>query len=194
MRNLILQEFVTLDGLAAGPEDSVDFVPLATRGDQSFGREQLAFIDGIGALVLGRITYQLFASDWPGVDQGDETPFADRFNAARKVVFSKTLDRAPWGDWGEARVLKTSPAPEVADLKAQTGKDIAIFGRISVTDRRGTGRRLSTGGLPGGAGKRPLSLRRRRGAVGAPAVGDQDVRSRRGAPGVRPDPGGPPSA
>jgi hypothetical protein len=35
MRKVILQEFVTLDGLAVGPHDSVDFVPQATQGDQS---------------------------------------------------------------------------------------------------------------------------------------------------------------
>jgi hypothetical protein len=37
---VILQKFVSLDGLAAGPNDSVDFVPAATRGDRSFGQEQ----------------------------------------------------------------------------------------------------------------------------------------------------------
>ncbi|HZJ53366.1 MAG TPA: dihydrofolate reductase family protein [Myxococcaceae bacterium] len=132
MRKLILQEFVTLDGLAAGPKNSVDFVPAATRGDASFGREQLAFIETIDTMLLGRVTYELFVGYWPAVTQGDEKPFADRFNAARKLVFSKTLDRAPWGDWGEARIVKTSPERAVADLKAQTGKDIVLFGSISL--------------------------------------------------------------
>ena len=31
MRKVILQEFVSVDGLAAGPDDSVDFVPKATQ-------------------------------------------------------------------------------------------------------------------------------------------------------------------
>lgn len=132
MRKLILQEFVTLDGLAAGPENSVDFVPAATQGDQSFGREQLAFIDTIDTMLLGRVTYQLFVGYWPSVTQGDEKAFADRFNGARKIVFSRTLDRAPWGDWGEARIVGTSPAAEVSELKARAGQDIAVFGSISL--------------------------------------------------------------
>ena len=43
MRKLILQEFVTLNGLAAGPNGSVGFVPASTRGDRRFGEEQSAF-------------------------------------------------------------------------------------------------------------------------------------------------------
>src|SRR5262245_18145788 len=132
MRKLIIQEFVTLDGLASGPKKSVDFIPAPTQADQSFGREQLSLIESIDTLLLGRVTYQLFAAYWPSVTKGDDKPFADRFNVARKVVFSRTLDRAPWGDWGDARIVKTSPAREVENLKAQTGKDIAIFGSISL--------------------------------------------------------------
>ena len=47
MKHVILQEFLSLDGLAAGPDESTDFVPAATRGDRTFGREQMAFIDTI---------------------------------------------------------------------------------------------------------------------------------------------------
>lgn len=47
MRKVILQEFVTLNGLAAGQDDSVDFVPASTAGDQSFGQRQMGFIDSI---------------------------------------------------------------------------------------------------------------------------------------------------
>jgi hypothetical protein len=33
MRKVVLQEFVSADGLVAGPKDSVDFVPASTQGD-----------------------------------------------------------------------------------------------------------------------------------------------------------------
>ena len=56
MRRLILNEFVSLDGMGAGLNGSVDFIPAATRGDQSFGREQIAFLDTVDTLVLGRVT------------------------------------------------------------------------------------------------------------------------------------------
>jgi dihydrofolate reductase len=99
MRNVILQEFVTLDGLAAGPNDSVDFVPASTRGDQAFGREQLALMDSIDAILLGRVTYQMFAGYWPQVTEGDDKLFADKINATPKIVFSNSLEQAPWGKW-----------------------------------------------------------------------------------------------
>ena len=67
MRHVILQEFVTLDGLAAGRNGSVDFVPASTQGDRSFGREQLALMDAVDTILLGRVTYQMFAGFWPNV-------------------------------------------------------------------------------------------------------------------------------
>jgi len=45
MRKLILQEFVSLDGMVAGPTGSVDFIPGSTQGDVSFGREQVRLMD-----------------------------------------------------------------------------------------------------------------------------------------------------
>jgi hypothetical protein len=65
MRKLILQEFVTVDGLAAGPNNSTDFVPASTRGDRTFGREQIGLMDTIDTILLGRVTYQMFAGYWP---------------------------------------------------------------------------------------------------------------------------------
>ena len=56
-RRLVLQEFISLDGLAAGPNDSVDFIPASTQGDATFGQEQVALMDTVDTLVLGRRTY-----------------------------------------------------------------------------------------------------------------------------------------
>jgi dihydrofolate reductase len=132
MRKVILQEFVTLDGLAAGQNDSVDFVPASTRGDQSFGQEQLKLMDNIDMILLGRVTYQMFAGYWPNVTEGEDKSFADKLNGIPKIVFSKTLDRAPWGEWEEAKIVRNSAAKEVAKLKQQPGKDMVIWGSISL--------------------------------------------------------------
>jgi hypothetical protein len=50
---------VSLDGLAAGPNDSVDFIPASNAGDQSFG-QKLRFMDSIDTILLGRVTYRMF--------------------------------------------------------------------------------------------------------------------------------------
>jgi len=132
MRKVVLQEFVSIDGLIAGPNDSVDFIPASTQGDPSFGREQLALMDAIDTLLLGRVTYGMFAGFWPNVTEGAEKEFADKFNAVPKVVFSKTLKRAPWGTWKHGRIVRGSAVDEVARLKQQSGKDILISGSISI--------------------------------------------------------------
>ena len=132
MKKLTLQEFVTVDGLAAGPNASVDFVPASTQGDKSFGQRQMGFLDSIDTILLGRVTYEMFAGHWPNVASGDDKPFADKLNAMQKVVFSKTLDRAPWGKWGDARIVKDGAAKEVAKLKKASGKGMVIWGSISL--------------------------------------------------------------
>jgi dihydrofolate reductase len=107
MRKAILQEFVSLDGLAAGPNDSVDFVPASTQGDQSFGQRQMGFMDSIDLILLGRVTYTMFAGYWPNVTSGEDKRFADKLNAIPKVVFSRSLDRAPWGSWGSISLAQS---------------------------------------------------------------------------------------
>ena len=132
MKKVILQEFVSVDGLAAGPNDSVDFVPASNQGDQRFGQRQMEFLDSIDTILLGRVTYEMFAGHWPNVPPGPDRPFADKLNAIPKVVFSKTLDRAPWGSYPDAKVVKTSAAKEVGKLRQGSGKDMVIWGSISL--------------------------------------------------------------
>ena len=132
MRNLILQEFVSVDGMAAGAKDSVDFIPAATNGDRSFARRQEGFIDSIDTILLGRKTFEMFAAYWPNVTSGEDKPLADKLNALPRIVFSTTLDRAPWGDWDDARVVRTEAAKEIERLKQQPGKDMVIWGSLSL--------------------------------------------------------------
>lgn len=132
MRKLILQEFVSLDGMVAGPTGSVDFIPGSTQGDLGFGREQLRLMDAVDTLLLGRVTYDMFRGFWPNVSEGPEQEFADKFNALARVIFSKTLERAPWGKWRDGRIVRRDPADEIASLQQQPGKDLLLSGSISV--------------------------------------------------------------
>lgn len=123
MRRLIAQEFVTLDGLAAGPQGEVDFIPAATAGDAKVAENQMRFIDTIDTIVLGCTTYEMFAGYWPTAT-GEDKPFADKLNATPKIVFSKTLNRAPWGSWDEATISRDDPREEIPRLRQQEGKDL----------------------------------------------------------------------
>ena len=132
MRKVILQEFMTLDGFAAGPNNNVDFIPASTAGDQKLGREQTELLAGVDTILLGRATYDMFVGYWPNVPEGDEKAFADKLNATPKLVFSRKLDRAPWGKWDDAKIVRSSPTDEVAKLKKQSGKDLVVWGSLSI--------------------------------------------------------------
>ena len=131
MRKVILQEFVTIDGLAAGPNGSVDFIPAGNRDDQSFEQHQLRFAETIDTILLGRVTYRMFADYWPNATTETDKA-ADALNLTPKLVFSKTLDRAPWGKYAEAKVVKTGAVETVAKLKELPGKDMVLWGSISL--------------------------------------------------------------
>ncbi|MGH7719276.1 MAG: dihydrofolate reductase family protein [Gemmatimonadaceae bacterium] len=130
MRKVILQEWVTIDGFAAGPNGELDFFASSVLNEGS-DRDLLRFIDTVDTILLGAVTYRLFVDFWPTATTDDEI-IADKLNATPKIVFSQTLDRAPWGKWGEAKVVKTSAAEEINELKRRPGKDMVLWGSISL--------------------------------------------------------------
>jgi dihydrofolate reductase len=130
MRRLIVQQFTSVDGQAADPDGTTDFISdYAEKHDQSFEREALDFMDTIDTMVLGRKTYELFSNYWPNAS-GSDAEFADKLNALQKFVVSSTLEEAPWGDWKGATIINAEPEKAIRALKEQAGKDIVIWGSI----------------------------------------------------------------
>jgi dihydrofolate reductase len=137
MRRVVVQQFVTLDGYAAGPNGELDFVTeTGAATDPTSGpfvEDQLAFIESLDTILLGAVTYEMFAAYWP--EQTTETQaIADALNATPKVVFSSTLESAPWGSWESARLVSGSAAEEVRRLKAEPGKDMVVWGSLTLAD------------------------------------------------------------
>ena len=91
----------------------------------------MRFIDTVDTIVLGRVTYEMFAGYWPTAT-GDDKPFADKINAMAKLVFSRTLGRAPWGSFDDALISANEPAPEIWRLKEEDGKDLVVWGSLSI--------------------------------------------------------------
>ena len=60
----------------------------------------------------------------------DDPIVAEKMNTIPKVVFSTTLDTV---DWANTRLVRGDAAAEVAKLKHQPGKDLAIFGSANLT-------------------------------------------------------------
>lgn len=77
----------------------------------------------IGALLLGRKTYEVFAAVWPQVT--DANPFAATLNRVIKYVASRTLTTVEWHN----STLLTGDVPDaVAKLKREPGGEIHVQG------------------------------------------------------------------
>jgi dihydrofolate reductase len=131
MRRLILQEWISLDGYAVDSDGSLDFFP-ESETDRYSDRDQLAFLDSVDTILLGRKTYELFVDYWPTANTEEEI-VADRLNELPKLVFSKTLREAPWGTWPPARVVRGDAVAEIGRLKAQEGKNMVLWGSLSLS-------------------------------------------------------------
>ncbi|MBA3361945.1 MAG: dihydrofolate reductase family protein [Acidimicrobiia bacterium] len=130
MKRLILQQFTTIDGLVAGPDDATNFITeYSTKHDAGFEQGAMEFLGSVDTMLLGRKTYEMFAQCWPEA-QGEDVEFAHRLNSLDKFVVSSTLTEAPWGQWEPAKVIDGNIAEEVRALKRAPGKDIVIWGSI----------------------------------------------------------------
>lgn len=117
MGQLFWQMMVSLDGFFEGPNRELDWH--VTDGD--FARYVQEMLESIDAIVLGRVTYELFADYWPT----SKDPEAQAMNDLPKIVFSRTLTHV---DWNNSRLVKEPVAEEIARLKRDSRKDVALLG------------------------------------------------------------------
>jgi dihydrofolate reductase len=126
MGNLVVTEFMTLDGVFEDPGGAEGTEPggwafkfdRGGEGDK-FKLEELQAAD---AQLLGRVTYEGFAQAWPKV-QEDE--FGQKMNSMPKYVVSGSLERA---DWNNSSIIRGDVAGEVRKLKEQVEGDILVAG------------------------------------------------------------------
>jgi dihydrofolate reductase len=129
MRRLMVTSFVTLDGVMQAPggpgeDDSGGFRYggwSANYWDDLMGQVMGEVMGHPFDLVLGRRTYEIFASYWPNAT---DNPGAKPLNDATKYVASRTLDHL---DWGPA-VLVPDAAAGIAELKRGDGPELQVHG------------------------------------------------------------------
>jgi dihydrofolate reductase len=124
MRKVIYSMGVSLDGFIAGPNGEIDWgAPDEER--HRFHNEQTR---EIGAHFCGRRLYEEMrywdtAEENPSASEY-ELEFARVWKEIPKIVFSTTLEKVD----GNARLATDGVAKEVARLKAEPGKDLAVGG------------------------------------------------------------------
>ncbi len=137
MRKLFAFLAVTVDGYHEGPNREIDWHHAPDTQDSGFptaaGFPRLDDdrYDEIDTLVFGRVTYELMAAYWPTPEAKRADPqIAARMNQLPKIVISRVLDRV---EWANTRLLSHDVTEELASLKQQQGKSIAIFGSSTLT-------------------------------------------------------------
>ncbi len=133
MRKIIVSEFLTLDGVMQAPGSPDE----DRSGGFEHGGWMLPYFDDnkakvviqglteAGGFLLGRKTYEIFASYWPTAS-AEEQEFARPLNNLPKFVVSKTL-REPLA-WNNSTLIAGDVFKEVAKLKQQSGNDLRVIG------------------------------------------------------------------
>lgn len=128
MRKIIVLSFMSLDGVIqapGGPEEdaSEDFKFggwVFPYFDESAGNLMDKQMSNHSDLLLGRKTYDIFASYWP--DHDDMWPGV---NQVTKYVASNTLKDAKWNN---SVILKGNVVDQLRKIKQQDGSDLQVHG------------------------------------------------------------------
>jgi dihydrofolate reductase len=118
MRKLVVYTLLSVDGVAESPDRFIfDF-------DEEMYTNLSRVIETQDAVLLGRGTYEEWASDWP---DSNHEPFASFINGVQKYVATSTQ---PATSWANTTVID-EPVPQfVRRLKEQPGADIGVHGSI----------------------------------------------------------------
>jgi dihydrofolate reductase len=128
MARLIVSEFVSLDGVAQEPGETEQWEHAGWTGpyfDAGMGEFKARELSGVRAQLLGRVTYESFATAWPS----QTGAFADQFNGMAKYVVSTTLRHASWAN---SHVISTNVVDEIRALKARSDGDLIVYGSLAL--------------------------------------------------------------
>jgi dihydrofolate reductase len=123
--------FLTLDGVYQGPgapdEDRRNGFErggwLAAHADEEIGRSITSVYERADALLLGRVTWQIWEAYWPHHDEGD--PVSHGINVLPKYVPSTTLIDPSWQN---THVIEGEVEAAVRELKAKPGGELQVHG------------------------------------------------------------------
>jgi dihydrofolate reductase len=125
VRKVIAYEYITLDGVMESPEKWQ--FPYFSDDFAEFNKAQILSFD---ASLLGRVTYEIFASYWP-LQTNNEFGLADKINSAPKFVVSSTLENV---EWNNSKLIRDPKHVDegIGKLKQQAGGNIGIIGSATL--------------------------------------------------------------
>ncbi len=117
--NIVVSEYMTLDGVIESPEQW-QFPFLSPDLAESI-QSQMAEFD---SLLLGRLTYEIFAAEWPKRTH-NEFGVADKLNQMPKFVVSTTLKKV---EWNNTTLIQKGLVEAVNRLRQQSNGEVAAIG------------------------------------------------------------------
>lgn len=132
MRELIVAEFMSLDGVIQAPGGANEDTDGGfTQGGWTWpywhddiGAHFFQVMSESDALLLGRKTWQIHGGVFEPMKAGD--PFGDVMNGVKKYVVSRTLASA--SAWRNSTLIRDDASGAVRRLKQQAGKNILLDG------------------------------------------------------------------
>ena len=129
VQKLIVFNNISLDGYFVDAKNDMSWAH-NTKPDAEWDAFVAGNASGASVLVFGRITYDLMASFWPTPMAAKNMPaVAEGMNRSKKVVFSRTMDKASWNN---TRVVNSDPVAEVRKMKQESREGICILGSGSI--------------------------------------------------------------
>jgi dihydrofolate reductase len=127
MRRLSVFNQVSLDGFFCDAHGDMSW---AHKSDPEWNAWVGENAGGGGALMFGRVTYEMMAAYWPTAAARRNDPVvAERMTAMEKIVFSRSLRRPAWAN---TRVVEGDTARIVRGIKAEEGPDLVILGSVTL--------------------------------------------------------------
>ena len=127
---IVLEQLVSADGFAAEPDGGMRFVEAVSFEDLDRTDEhQMEFVATVDAIVLGRVTYEMFREYWPTA-YPEHDRLAGPINALPKLVVSETLETAPWGE-GEAQIVRGG-VDALREVIAPYGR-VVVWGSLTLS-------------------------------------------------------------
>jgi dihydrofolate reductase len=120
MRKLIIAQYASLDGVVESPEQW--HFPYA---DENMFRSLREVNSETDTMLLGRVTYDVFAQSFAGAPADD--PVAAEVNRPAKVLVSSTVTDPTWT---RTTVVDGDVVDQIARLKEQPGSGILVNGSI----------------------------------------------------------------
>jgi len=137
MSSIVVQEFITLDGVIQGPGGADEdreggFDRGGWQQDFDLGDTIYDWESRTEGLLLGRKTYDIWSNAWAVWDEnapGFMGEFTRRYNRVPKYVASRTLTELGWKN---SELLGDGVPGAVQELREQPGGEIRVWGSANL--------------------------------------------------------------